>query len=76
MKQEVVKETKCEDLREKVDEAPREICKLSQYIKMESEKENITLKMEVNSVKTLVVLYTRAKVSIVTKEVWAKWGHN
>ena len=39
------KETKCEDLRLKTKETPRELCKLSQYVKTESDKGNTTLKI-------------------------------
>ena len=64
-----MKETKCDNLGMEVDETPREFYKLSQYIEIESDKGNMTLKLEANGVKTLALLDIGTKVIIITKDV-------
>ena len=40
----------------------------------EGEEDNTTLPMEYNGVKTKAILDSGARIAIVTKQTWKKWG--
>ena len=47
---------------------------MSQYVKIEGDKGNTNLKLQVNGITTTAILDTGAGISIITKQTWENWG--